>query len=303
MKRASLDVGTNSVRLLIAEYKNGAFLNSEKYVQITQLGKSVNETKLLQEDRIKATVEAILAFKKKADEVGCDSIHIMATSAVRDAKNRDVFLTEVRDKAGLEVEVISGPLEAEIGFKGVLSGLENLSENQLVIDIGGGSTELIVGGAHGINFAVSIDIGAVRLTGAFVHKDPMDQEICDSIKAYVRGKVLPYLPKIKSFNLNSAIGIGGTAASFVTMGHAVETYSREGVHDLKLSLNQIKALNENLMALPIEARKKIIGLEEKRAEVILAGGLILQSILEMFKIETLRFSDYDNLEGFLMYCL
>lgn len=303
MKRASLDVGTNSVRLLIAEYKNGAFLNSEKYVQITQLGKGVNETKTLKEDRIQATVEAILAFKEKAEERGCETIHIMATSAVRDAINRDVFLMEVYKKTGLEVEVISGPLEAEIGFKGVLSGINIFSKNEFVIDIGGGSTELIVGDKNGIGFAVSLDIGAIRLTGAFVNKDPVDEPICNSIKAYATKTLVPHLPKLRAYNLNSAIGIGGTAASFITMVHAIEKYSRENVHNAHISLFQIRGLNEKLASLSVEERKKVVGLEEKRAEVILAGGLILETLLELLEIETLIFSDYDNLEGYMAYCL
>lgn len=301
MKKATLDIGTNSVRLLIADYEKGVFSNSEKYVEITRLGKGVNETKCLLPDRIQATVDAVWHYKQIAESKGCMSIDIMATSAARDATNKLDLIDLLREKTGLELDIISGESEAEIGFLGVLAGVDSTRGNVLVIDIGGGSTELIVGAQKGIEKAMSLDMGAVRLTGMFVDSDPVAEEAVLKMRAFANQLLETQKNDIKRWTVESVIGIGGTAATFVTMSKEIEIYSREAVHGQTVTLETIKTLNKRLMSMTIEERMQIKGLEEKRADVILAGGIILETILETLSLDKIAFSDYDNLEGYMLH--
>lgn len=301
MKRATLDVGTNSVRLLIADYCEGAFYNAEKHVDITRLGKGVNETQMLDLERIEDTARAVKAYKEMAEKSGCKDIAIMATSAARDAKNKSVLQNQIKQKSGLDLDIISGELEAQIGFKGVMKGVAFPEKTHLVIDIGGGSTELIIGNVSEMVYANSLDMGAVRLTGACVKHDPIDISEVHQIKSRALELLETCYSDLASYEIESVVGIGGTAATYITMIHEIEVYTREKVHGQSISLDQIKAMNQKLISLDNVARKNCVGLEPKRADIILAGGLILEIIMEKMKLNTLSFSDYDNLEGYMAY--
>lgn len=300
LKVACIDVGTNSIRLLLANYKEGQFEDARKKLMMTRLGKGVNETKMLDVERMKDSVDAIDRFKREAIAFGAEHIFIMATSAVRDSKNSDIFKQMIFNQTGLQLEVISGKKEAEIGFKGVLMGAQQTEENLLIIDIGGGSTELIVGNQQGIIFSHSLDIGAVRLTGAFITHDPATEDEKSTMEAYVREQLETIIYEISRYKISEAVGIGGTATTFATMVHQVSVYSRQTVHGLCVTKEQIRDYNQKLLHLSVEERKKIVGLEEKRADIIYAGGLILEQVLEQLAIENYYASDYDNLEGFIV---
>lgn len=300
LKVACIDVGTNSIRLLLANYHEGRFDDACKKLRMTRLGKGVNETKMLDIERMKDSVDAIDSFKREAISFGAEHIFIMATSAVRDSKNSDIFKQMIFNQTGMQLEVISGKKEAEIGFKGVLMGAHLTDENLLIIDIGGGSTELIVGNQQGIIFSHSLDIGAVRLTGAFISHDPATSDEKSTIDAYIKDALETVIHEISRYKISEAIGIGGTATTFATMVHQVSVYSRQAVHGLCVTKEQISNYNQKLLHLSVEERKGIVGLEEKRADIIYAGGLILQQVLDQLAIEKYFASDYDNLEGFIV---
>ena len=300
LKVACIDVGTNSIRLLLANYHEGQFYDARKKLMMTRLGKGVNETKMLDDERMKDSVDAIDTFKQEAVSFGAERIFIMATSAVRDSRNSDVFKQMIFKQTGLQLEIISGKKEAEVGFKGVLMGTHQTNENLLIIDIGGGSTELIVGNQQGIVFSQSLDIGAVRLTGAFISHDPATEDEKRTMDAYIKEKLETIVHENSRYKVTEAVGIGGTATTFATMVHEISVYSRQAVHGLYVTQEQISDYNQKLLALSVDERKKIVGLEEKRADIIYAGGLILQQILERLAIEKYSASDYDNLEGFIV---
>lgn len=268
---------------------------------MTRLGKGVNETGMLLDDRMEETVCAIKTFVKDAETYGAQSIFLMATSAVRDAKNASEFIKRVKEQTGLVVDVISGVKEAEVGFAGVLLGSGDIGnlEHQLVIDIGGGSTELIVGNTNGIAFSHSLDIGAVRLTGMFVTNDPITVVESNDIQVYVENEAKRVIDALKIFDFKRVTGIGGTATTFATMQHGVGVYSREAVHNLYVSVDQVAALNKDLAFKSVDERMHMIGLEAKRADIIYAGGLILESLLKGLKIDGFFVSDFDNLEGYI----
>ena len=301
MKVACIDTGTNSIRLMLGEFDGVRFSNVVKKLQMTRLGKGVNETKLLDMERIEESVKVIAQYKYDAEAYGADSIYIMATSAVRDAKNAAVFKQMIFEKTGLTLEVISGHLEAEVGFMGVLNGSDRPDDTVLVIDIGGGSTELIVGNSTGLLFTNSIDIGAVRLTGKLIEHDPPTVAERESIIDYVKEHALETINKVIALGEMRAIGIGGTATTIATIQHEVITYSRERVHGLAVSLTELTKINALLERMTVKERMDIKGLESKRADIIYAGGIILQTILEMLGCDGFAVSDYDNLEGFIVY--
>ena len=181
MRVAAIDIGTNSIRLLKAEIENGQLRSGPKALNMTRIGEGVNETGVLSEAGMQRSVDALVGFEAEAKAWGAQKIFALATSAVRDAGNRDEFLNRVKKACGLEIEVISGEQEAKIGFLGVLAGVEDVEGSILVIDVGGGSTELIVGDAGGIMFAHSANVGAVRMTGKHITTDPIADSEYDAV--------------------------------------------------------------------------------------------------------------------------
>ena len=304
MKVSCIDIGTNSIRLMNAIYENGVFSDVQKHLSMTRLGKGVNETRMLDEARMEESVQVIYAYCEMAKGWGSEEILLMATSAVRDALNSVAFVKRVADHTGFTIDVISGDLEAEVGFRGVLLGAEQVAMNHeaiLVVDIGGGSTELIVGDRLGIRYAVSLNIGAVRLTGAYVSHDPVLDMETVALKSAAMDEISKVAAMLKGYSFQQVIGIGGTATTYATMVHGVDHYSRERVHGLTVDMDALEAFNALLASKTTEARKKIIGLEAKRADIIYAGGIILESVLKALERSHFSVSDYDNLEGYAAY--
>jgi len=304
MKVSCIDIGTNSIRLMNAIYENGVFSDVQKHLSMTRLGKGVNETRMLDEARMEESVQVIYEYCEMAKGWGSEEILLMATSAVRDALNSVAFVKRVADRTGFTIDVISGDLEAEVGFRGVLLGAEQVAMNHeaiLVVDIGGGSTELIVGDRLGIRYAVSLNIGAVRLTGAYVSHDPVLDMETVALKSAAMDEISKVAAMLKGYSFQQVIGIGGTATTYATMVHGVDHYSRERVHGLTVDMDALEAFNALLASKTTEARKKIIGLEAKRADIIYAGGIILESVLKALERSRFSVSDYDNLEGYAAY--
>lgn len=296
MRIASIDIGTNSIRLLLATVIDGRFENAAKEITMTRLGKGVNETQLLLQDRMDDSVEAIKDYVQKSRQFGAEQIYLMATSAVRDAKNAAVFTKAIFDATGLVVEIIPGELEAEIGYLGVSKAVQT-NGLMLVIDIGGGSTELIVGDRTGMLYSKSIDVGAVRLS---VFSDPLKAEEIVTLQSKVNEALKDVLATLKKYAFTHAIGIGGTAATYTTMVLETEDYQRDVVHGHFVLRDCIKALNEKMSTMTVSERLKIKGLEPRRADIIYAGGVIMETILKALNLEGYTFSDYDNLEGLIL---
>lgn len=302
-KYACIDTGTNSIRLMLCEFDGVTFTKVTKKLEMTRLGKGVNETHRLSEDRMEASLVAIETFHNDALDFGAESCFIMATSAVRDSENAQVFKDKIKERTGLNLDIISGDLEAEVGFLGVLLGISELQKNLLVIDIGGGSTELIIGSHEGIMKSVSLNIGAVRLTDLYIVNDPPKTEESQNIKQHIDRVIGDFLDLIKEYPIDKVVGIGGTATTFATMVHEVGIYNRSTVHGLEVSVDAIRTMNHQLSQLTVDTRKNLVGLEAKRADIIYTGGLILEALLSKLNTPSYSVSDYDNLEGYLAYKL
>lgn len=299
-KTACIDIGTNSVRMILLN-EGMACIDAEKYMETTRIGHGVDGTRMLSEAGVERTIEALTCFVDIARKAEADKIIAIATSAVRDAENRDIFLNKVKD-IGIEVEMISGQEEARLGFLGVskglaLSGLVKSDENILMIDIGGGSTELVVGNQSGILYSHSLDIGAVRLHDKFVTEDPVPLLEQQDMADFIQNIIKPELKKIREYNIKSVIGIGGTITTAGSMALEMETYNRKRIHDYYVPLDTLYQMNRKLLSQTVEERKLHKGLQPKRADVIPCGFMILQLILLGLEKDGINISEYDNLEG------
>lgn len=291
-----IDIGTNSCRLFIAELENtseGKKIKRElvKDVEIVKLGEGVNKTHNLNPNAIKRTLDCLKKYKEKASSYGVENIRAFATSAVRDAENREVFLQEV-SKLGIKIECISGKTEATLNF---LGNSLVFKDRILVVDIGGGSTEFTLGKDKSIDFIQSINIGAVRATEKFFSDNDYSEEKLEKCKAWIR-KNLEILKTIKDRDFK-LIGVAGTATTQISVRDKMEIYDSSKVHMATLTLDELKENLSLFLSKNFEERKKIVGLEEKRADVIIAGTLILLTILEELNQDKIIISESDNLSG------
>ncbi|MBI9014010.1 MAG: Ppx/GppA family phosphatase [Clostridiales bacterium] len=300
-KIACIDIGTNSVRMIVLDPLNSDCIEADKYMETTRIGRGVDKNKLLSEEGITRTVEALRHFVEIAKGEGVVEIIAIATSAVRDASNRDVFLNKVK-AIGIDVEMISGEEEARLGFLGVAKGVEQSGlvkkeDNILVVDIGGGSTELIVGNGSEILYSISLDIGAVRLHDKFVSEDPValteQQEIAD----YIRQIIKPEIEKLQTYDIKQVIGIGGTISTAGSMVLEMEIYNRKRIHNYYVLLDNVYQLNRKLLTQTVKERQEHVGLQPKRADIIPCGFMILQLLLLSLERDGISISEYDNLEG------
>ena len=291
-----IDIGTNSCRLFIAELENtseGKKIKRElvKDVEIVKLGEGVNKTHNLNPNAIKRTLDCLKKYKEKASSYGVENIRAFATSAVRDAENREIFLQEV-SKLGIKIECISGKTEATLNF---LGNSLVFKDRILVVDIGGGSTEFTLGKDKSIDFIQSINIGAVRATEKFFSDNGYSEEKLEKCKIWIR-KNLEILKTIKDREFK-LIGVAGTATTQISVRDKMEIYDSSKVHMATLTLDELKENLSLFLSKNFEERKNIVGLEEKRADVIIAGTLILLTILEELNQDKIIISESDNLSG------
>lgn len=293
---AVIDMGTNSVRLMLAEIENKRIIWSKKKLAMTRLGKGVNETKMLSAKSIEDTINAIRSFVKEAESFGADKIEVIATSAVRDSKNRDELLGKIKEEHNINVKVISGEEEAELGFLGVLSGLEE-EGLILVIDIGGGSTEFVVGDSNGILYSKSEDVGAVRMTGKHISINPVVNEEKEFLIQDIDKTISKTIENVLKYPIKKVIGIGGTITTVAAIKLSMDEYNPIEVQNTEINKDEMIKILENIEKMSIEERENITGLEPKRADIIYAGILIMERIIKKINFDNFFVSDFDNLEG------
>ena len=290
MKIGTIDIGTNSMRLLIAEYRDGKLVNRKKYVNTTRIGQGVDKQGYITDDAIERNIKVLVEFSNICKAESCEKVYCMGTSALRDSKNKD--------EAGIDVDIISGEKESNLGFMGVLEGIEN-AEDILVIDIGGGSTEFIIGDKEGIKFSKSENVGALRMTEKFLHQDPINDNEFESMSNFIYEEVKNTLEYIKNNKVKKLVGIGGTITSLSAMNQELEVYSMEKIHNSKINLSEIELILQNLKRMTLNDKKSLKGLQPKRADIITAGVEILHTIMKNLEIKEITVSEYDNLEGLM----
>lgn len=295
-RRAVIDIGTNSVKLLVADVSGRDIVPIEESAEQTRLGRGFYETHILQPDVIKATATAVSEFAKQAGELGAATIRVFATSAARDAKNPQELLAAVKHASGLDIEIISGEEEADWAFRGVTSDPQLAREPILLLDVGGGSTEFILGQGEHKHFRQSFPLGAVRLMEMWPHSDPPKPAELNGTRLWLRDflaqRVVPQLElalaRERSQGKLLFVGTGGTASVLAGMETGLSKFDRRQIEDTRLSFDCVRHWVEHLWSLPLAERREIPGLPRKRADVMLTGAAIYEAVMEQLHFAELR---------------
>jgi len=289
-----VDLGSNSTRLLVADVADERIDEVVRRLKITRLGEGVDQRKRLLPLPIARVRNVLTDFRREAESLGAERTLAIATSAVRDAENGEAFLGEVEWSYGFQTRLLSGHDEAQLTFRGASLGRE-VAEDTLVLDIGGGSTELVVGGMNGLRFHDSLDLGGVRLTERFLHSDPPAAEELAACASAVRALLAERVPD--EIRPRTAIGVAGTITSIAALDLGLEEYDPERVHGHRVSVEGVAAQLERLASVPLAERREIPALDPDRAPVIVAGTVILSEVLDHFVLDGLEASERDILDG------
>ena len=296
VRRAVIDVGTNSIKLLVADVRGRNVQPVHEESRQTRLGKGFYETHRLQPETIAHTAEAVWEFSEIAREKNANSTRVIATSAARDAVNPVDLTSSIFRASGLKTEIITGAREAEWAFRGVTTDPELARQPLLLLDVGGGSTEFILGHGAEKNFAHSFPLGTVRLMEIFPHSDPPKRtefNACrDWVKHFLHHEVRPQVaPALKNEPGEILlVGTGGTTSILARMEKKLDRFDREKIERTVLSFEQVVAHQKKLWRLPLDERKEIPGLPKLRADVILTGVLIYELVMEEFGFRQIRVS-------------
>lgn len=288
---AAIDIGTNTVLMLVAEEREGELRAVEDHARITRLGSGVDKTKRLDDAAVKRTLDVLADYAKRARELGVVKTAAVATSAARDSENGADFRARASEILGGEVDVASGGREAILTFRGALGGLGiQRSSSVAIIDVGGGSTEIVVGQADGsIVFAHSYNVGSVRMTERHVHDDPPSAASLDAISADVRAVFGEPVPPVGPFS--AVVAIAGTATTYAAIDLELVRYADSPPHGHRLTQDRIEELVRRLSAVPLEERRRTTGLESGRADVIVAGGIVLAEAARALGASVITVSD------------
>ena len=281
MRVAAIDQGTNTTRLLVAEVDDGGLRELVRRTEITRLGEGVDERHRLLPLPVARVRNVLTDYRREAERLGAERTLLVATSAVRDAENGEAFLGEVEWSYGFATQLLTGDEEAAL----MLRGVGEIEPGTLVLDIGGGSTELVM-----LDSRTSLDIGAVRLTERFLHSDPPTRDELAACADYVR-TVLPPL------HATSAVGVAGTITTLAALDLGLDEYDRERVHGHELSLAGVERQLARLASLPLAQRREVPALEPERAPVIVAGAMIAREVLAAYVLNAYRVSEHDILDG------
>lgn len=290
MRVAAIDIGTNTVLLLVAERDDsGRLVSVEEHATITRLGEGVDKTRTLAPAAIERTNAALDRYAEIVRRLGVERVDVVGTSAMRDAGGGGAVRDHVAAKLGVEARTISGDEEAALTFAGALSGIAAIEAGApvRVFDIGGGSTEVVHGGKS-VLFAHSFDVGSVRLTERLVSNDPPTPAELDAIRAAARAAFVS-VPAFESEH--PPVGIAGTMTTLAAVSLAMSPYDGARVHGMTMLRDDIERVVAELARIPLEKRSQRPGLEPKRADVIIAGGLVALAYLEHVGANAVMISD------------
>ncbi len=296
MRVAAIDLGTNTTRLLVADVDDLVVNHHEarlteiaRRVAITRLGEGVDAHGELQAEPVARVLRVLDGYDAEARALGAECVLAVATSAVRDAGNGAELLAEIEQRYRFTTRLLDGRDEAETTFDGVTSD-RTLERGTLVVDIGGGSTELIVGGPDGISFATSLQAGGVRLTERFLPGDPPVPAELAEAAAYTRA-LLP------SLDVSAAIGVAGTVITVAAIDLGLDEHDIERTHGHRVPRAVVDRVTDELAALPLDERRHVRGLEPARAPVILGGLVVLREVMDAYGLEEIEASERDILHG------
>lgn len=296
VRRAVIDVGTNSIKLLVADVAGGEVRPVHEESRQTRLGHGFYDTHRLQPESVARTAEAVWEFSEIAREKNAAVIRVIATSAARDSVNPQDLTTAIERACGLKTEIITGAREAEWVYQGVATDAALARRPMLLLDVGGGSTEFILGHGNRKHFAHSFPLGTIRLLEKFPHRDPPSQADFKRCRAWIADfllhEVRPQLePAFQSEKGEiQLVGTGGTSSILARMEQKMVGFDRDRIESTVLTFTAVAAHRKHLWELPLARRKEVVGLPRQRADVILTGVLIYELVMEEFGFEQLHVS-------------
>ncbi|MBV8461819.1 MAG: DUF501 domain-containing protein, partial [Acidimicrobiales bacterium] len=300
---AAIDCGTNSTRLLVA-YPHGPVL--ERIQRITRLGQGVDQTRRLAPEAIDRTVAVLGDFKQVMDRHHVKRVRMTATSAARDAANRDDFFAAAEAAVGIAPELLDGETEGRLSFLGATSDLDAATGPWLIVDVGGGSTELVVGpgpapGSDGPLAVRSLDVGCVRITERFLVSDPPPPAQLEAGRKFAAGLITKAKETEPAFKQGcTLVGLAGTVSCLASVDQRLLVYDRERVHHHVLTFDRVRELTSYLASMPAAERRDVPGMEAERADVIVGGAVVLAEVMRGFGFSECLTSEADILDGLIL---
>jgi exopolyphosphatase/guanosine-5'-triphosphate,3'-diphosphate pyrophosphatase len=299
-----IDIGTNTLRLLIVEIGPALYREIGSDRRITRLGEDLDRTGVLSRDARERSIKALADFSARIKKHAARQVDAVGTSALRKASNSWEFITEVKQRTGLDIRVIPGEDEARLTLLGVSRALRNTSSGEksplssaLIIDIGGGSTEIIVTNPGVDPVVVSLPLGAVYLTERFIHHDPPSREELEQLRRSVREKLEQQSALLRPGPACVFAGTAGTITTLAAMDQKLSVYNPDRINRSMLTRSAILGMVRSLSESTLKARRDIPGLERGREDIILAGAIVTQEIMERFGFTAILVSDWGLREG------
>jgi exopolyphosphatase / guanosine-5'-triphosphate,3'-diphosphate pyrophosphatase len=295
MRVAAVDCGTNSIRLLITD--SGRTLHRE--LRIVRLGQGVDRTGRLAPEAIERTRAALADYAQLIAAHEVSRVRMVATSATRDAENRDEFVAIVGETLGVEPEVVTGAEEAELSFSGAVETVNGLTGSVLLVDLGGGSTELVLGsaGSGHARAAFSMDVGSVRMTERHLHDDPPTAEQVDAVVADVNAAIDEASADVPIADADALVGVAGTITTVAAMVLGLHEYDSDAIHGARISRTQIADVTDRLAHMTHDERAAVRVIHPGRVDVITAGAIILRTVVERAALTEIVVSEHDILDG------
>jgi len=298
---ASIDIGTNTVRLLILETKPDGSLHEVGQVRaITRLGKGMDTEKKLLGDRMDETISVLTKFRDECRKFEPLTIRAVATSAVREAGNQKDFVSRAKKEAGLEIEVIPWEEEADLMVQGVLWKLPNIEKDILVFDIGGGSTEFLLARDRKIISSVGTQLGTVRLTEKFISHHPIDVNEHKALETHFRRELKVVKEKLSDFPPEGLVGTAGTVTTLAAIDGDIYPYDPEKIHGRSLTFKRVEELLEDLKNKSLAERSAMRAIEKGREDLIIVGGALVLETMRVFECNLLTVSEHGLREGLVL---
>jgi exopolyphosphatase/guanosine-5'-triphosphate,3'-diphosphate pyrophosphatase len=293
---AVIDIGTNSTRLLISDVEGANAEQVERRTTVTNMGRGVDHTNLICADAVEDVCRVIADYIARYEEMGAERVMAIATSAVREAANGEAFIAELRERFDLDTRLLTGKEEAHLTYLGATAHRAE-GEPTLVFDIGGGSTELIVGTGMHVGFHTSLQAGTIRQSERHLTSDPPDPHELEDLASEVRNLIDGAVAEQPAAAPTRAIAVAGTPTSLAAVDQALEPYDPGRVHGYRLGMRKIQRMLSKLSSLPLAERLRVPGLHPGRAPTIVAGAVILVQVMRAFGLEEIEVSELDILHG------
>jgi exopolyphosphatase / guanosine-5'-triphosphate,3'-diphosphate pyrophosphatase len=296
---AIVDIGSNSVRLLIADKTaDDVITELDRQANVTRLGQGVDTSNRLADDAIERTYAVLADYAERIDAHDCDTKIAVLTSAVRDSANGQQFAETIQERYGLTPHVLKGDEEARLTYLGATSERDPADTTPtLVLDIGGGSTEMIIGAGPEVRFRVSTQAGVVRQTERHLPDDPPTPKQMEALAQDVRDILKDNVPNELRTAVKRGIAVAGTATSLAAIAQHLDPYDPEKVHGYELSTDECDRILEELSTMTLKQRRKVPGLHPDRAPTIIAGVLIFKQVVQLFGLKKIEVSEHDILRG------